>query len=166
MSVTFGVEFLPDAAPVHGFYCHDLNSAVGPFDSPARLASAVAAHERDCETCRMYGVSRYPLPEEKFDVNVSNVNAGMILGILGLPTLDSDTCDLVGHMDAEEFLGYVMLALAVDRDHAEVSDTADTSGYTTIVQCGLPEGYVNTVLGHLADLALEAKRLGRDVTWA
>lgn len=133
----------------------------GPFGSQEAAGAAASLHVGGCEDCEAYGVLVEPVMDVDACVNLSNANAGMLLGILGY-----DTEYLCGSTDAEDFLGRCLVALAEERDGAAVSSaTVSMPGGGTWVDCGLPAGYFGTRLGELADVASVALMLGRRVCW-
>ena len=80
---------------------------------------------------------------------------------------------MCGSMEADEFLGFVLVALADERDEAavpavEMPRPVDETGAprgARFIDCGLPAGYVSARLRELADLATLASRLDRKVQW-
>jgi len=164
VSVNFQIESLSTGQ--FTFTCFEQDERVyGPFDSYDDALLAVTAHKMECIDCDVYGCYANAVLDVDVYVNMSNANAAMILAVLGLDVDPED--GIMGSMDAEQFLGYVMMALAAERDNAAVPATVDSlPGCATVVDCGLPEGYVEERLTQLADLATEAVRLGRTVHWA
>ena len=163
MSVTFAVEAVPTGEFL--FRCYeDLDRPVdfGPFTSRDEAVAAISAHKDSCVECSCYP----PLTEAVSDVddisivNVSNANARMILSIAGL-----DDEDLWGSMEADEFLGHIMVSLAEERDHSPVAPMVFQGQGPTIIDCGLPAGYTEHRLSELADLAVHAKNRGRRIVW-
>jgi hypothetical protein len=98
-------------------------------------------------------------------VEISTTNAIMIFEILGIDVNLEET-GFIGSMKADDFLGYVMVALAQERDNAPVQPASHhIEGSATLMDMGLPEGYVTSRLQDLCDVAVEAQRLGRDIIW-
>lgn len=163
MSVTFEVEAVPTGE--FRFRCYeDLDGPVffGPFPSRDEAAAAIAEHEGSCAECAFCPPFAEVVTDvdDIPDVNVSNTNARMILSIAGL-----DEEELWGSMDADEFLGYIMVSLAEERDRSPVAPVTLPGQGPTVLECGLPAGYTEQRLGELADLAVQAKNKGRRVIW-
>lgn len=160
MSVTFSIEANPTGRLA--VTCH-LAGPLGVADSREDAAVIAFAHEQSCEDCRMYDTGVFPQwdVDDTFDVNLSNANAAPILSILGY-----DIEYLCGSATAEDFTGRVLVALAEERVDAAVPDVTDEGfGGARVVYCGTPAGHTTHTLERLADLAAEATRLGRDITW-
>lgn len=167
MSVTFQIESLPTGKFTFDCYGkgYSERETFGPFDSYDEALLAVTAHKMQCTECDCYGCYANAIMDVDDELNLSNTNAVMVLDILGIET-DFEH-GIVGSMKAEDFLGHVMVAMAQERDNAAVPATVDAQqGRATFVDCGLPEGYVAERLVILADMATEAMRIGRDITWA
>jgi hypothetical protein len=114
-----------------------------------------------------------PLDDEAHEaaglpVNVSNANAGTILAALGL-----DPVELCGCLPGVDFLGRVLVAVAVEPYDEGVAPAAYQGGILgfdlgvagTFVDCGRRPGYLQdklTVLGRLADYAADR---ALDVAW-
>jgi hypothetical protein len=164
VSVDFQIESLSTGQ--FTFTCYEQNQRMyGPFDSYDDALLAVTAHKMECPECDVYGCYANAVLDVDVYVNMSNANAAMILAVLGLDVDPED--GIMGHMDAEQFLGHVLMALAAERDNAAVLSVTDSlPGCATFIDCGLPEGYVEERLTQLADLATEAVRLSRTVCWA
>ncbi len=161
--MTFEVEAIPTGE--FRFQCHEnleRLASFGPFASRDDANVAIAEHQGSCTECSVYR----PFVEVMTDVddipevNVSNTNARMILSIAGL-----DEEELFGSMEADEFLGYIMVSLAQERDHSPVAPLTYAGQGPTIIDCGLPAGYTEQRLGELADLAIQAKNKGRRIVW-
>jgi hypothetical protein len=172
MSVTFSVE----GNPTGTFHFSPAEDCVGGL--PTTAASYAQAldirheHVAQCPECDAWGC--YTVAD--FDtngtpeVNLANTNARLILDILDIACDDED---LAGSMDAEDFLGRVLVAAAMRDDHeAGVADEVlvpvrpDGTWGATWVDCGTPDNYVPDRLVALEEVALAARSLGRDVTWA
>lgn len=165
MSVTFSIDSLGTGE--FQFTCYGADSArtLGPFASREAGNAAVAEHAASCPDCGLYRPYVSEIQDIDREMNVSNMNAGLLFRTMGL---ESDLC---GAMPAEEFLGYVLVALGSPVDDSGVSPSEhqvqrpDGSRGPTIIDCGLPAGYITQRLSTLADMATEAKRLGRDIVW-
>lgn len=168
MSVTFTIEANPTGTFTIGCYDPEQGDVeVARADSYEDILVERAAHMAVCEECGAYGCYAQAVMDvsEEFDVNVSNMNARTLLDALGLDGGD----DLVGGMDAETFLGAVLLAMASDRDDSGVAPVdvyAGIGGGARVVDCGLRPGYFADRFGAFYALATEAVRLGRDVVWS
>lgn len=166
MSVTFAVDYIPTGE--FNFSCYDehLNvTTFGTYSSYDDAVLAIAAHKLDCDECNYGGCYANAVVDVDVSINLSNMNALMILGILGIDANMDD--GIVGSLDGADFLSYAMIALAAERDNAAVPSVVESNaGCATMVHCGLPEGYVEDTLSVLADLATEAMRLGRRVVWS
>jgi hypothetical protein len=166
MSVTFTIESNPTG--MFDAHCYATDTTLGPAGSLDEIHALMAAHKAGCDECACYGLYSRAVPDvdDTLDVNVSNTNARLLLAILGL-----DNEDLCGILDATDFQGRVLLAMASDRDDTGVPP-AITGGRVvgqtgaTMVDCGLRPGYYTDRFAGLHALAMEAVRLGRPVTWA
>ncbi len=94
--------------------------------------------------------------EQVESVNVSNVNARFLLGMLAF-----DAADLCGSVSADEFLGRVLVADGLSVGDAGVPAIQEGN----MVECGRPEGYAEDSLAALRTLANSAKTLGVDIIW-
>lgn len=126
------------------------------------------------EDCLYYGnwakaIEDGPLAPE---VNMANGNSYRVLEALGL-MLDeggfSEAC--VGSLPAEDFLGRVLMALAVAPRSAErptysvQGDESDTSS-AVMIMCGVGEGYLQERLEELRTVAEFAVEENRKVLWS
>jgi hypothetical protein len=95
-------------------------------------------------------------------VNMSNMNARFVLGALDLVDAEGE---LFGELPSEAMLERVLLGLALAPADAG-TETVDSHepGRARMIVCGRPEGYLQTRLGELADLALHAPG-GSRVVW-
>lgn len=169
MSVSFAVE--ANTTGKYSFTCYDGEMSVehGPFQSYEAGRDAIALHRLTCTECNYCHPALYSILDVDLSLNVSNTNASMILAHLGI---QSDEYGLCGSMKAEDFLGYVLVALGMPRDDSAVASvthrSVDENGREfgpTIYDGGLPEGYMEGKLVRLSEIATEAKRLDRLVTW-
>ena len=155
MSVTFD---LADPGPVQAvelrFWC-DTEELVLGADVPAAKAVA-AAHASGCEECSGYGG---PLVNNRYaaqSINLSNGNAVGVLDLLGYTGEE-----MYGESDAEDFLGRVLMALAV----APADEGRPTFQDGITVYGGTEPGYKQNRLRQLHELALSASRAGTSVVW-
>lgn len=161
MSVTFTIEANPTGAFIAE--CHE-QGVVARANSYEGILGGIAAHKAVCEECNAYGLYSQPVMDvsDEFDVNVANMNARTLLVALGIDASD----DLCGMMDAEQFLGAVLLAMAVERDDSGVAPVEVGGPGARMVDCGLRPGYFADRFSALHALATEAVRLGRPVMWS
>lgn len=98
-------------------------------------------------------------------VNVTNTNAATILDALGLSV--EGEIELCGSAPAEEFLGRVLLALAVAPSDAGVPSFVETTpGRATVYHGGRPDGYLQQRLNQLHAVAEFASCHRVTVAWA
>lgn len=98
---------------------------------------------------------------ESGDVNMANANAAFVLDSLGLPT-----DDLSGGLPADDFLGRVLMALAVAPQDEGVPAYDDTRpGGPQWTECGRREGYLQDQLEALRELTEQCPP-GAEVAWA
>lgn len=95
------------------------------------------------------------------EVNMCNANAHHILTLLGV-TPGEDMC---GVLDAEDFLGRVLIAQAVAPSDAG-TPTHQDARMGTLIHGGRPAGYTERVLGELRIIAETAHRNGKVVAWS
>lgn len=95
-------------------------------------------------------------------VNVSNGSATHLLPLLGI---EASTMQSGGSVPAEDFLGRVLLAMAVAPADEGVPAHSLAGPGARFVDCGRPEGYTERVLDTLHALALAAVSAARDVQW-
>jgi hypothetical protein len=169
MSVTFQIESLPTGAFTAECYNDGDPIVLGPVEGYDAILPLMDAHKATCEECDAYGIYSRAVcdVDDALDVNVSNMNARLLLGMLALDAED----DLCGSLDAADFLGRVLLAIAADRDDtgvasAVIGGSALGQSGATMIDCGLPAGYYAERFGALHALALEADRLGRTIVWS
>lgn len=96
---------------------------------------------------------------ERVMVNMSNTNAALVIERLGLEF------DYSGSISADDLLGRALVG-NIGRDDTGTATHVDAAaGRATIVECGLPDGYFDSRLGALAELAEAAQAFGVPVTW-
>lgn len=109
--------------------------------------------------------------EEGPHLNMANGNAIVLLEALGLLGEVTDTPfgpvpDACGSMDAESFLGRVLGAEVLSvGDPGTETEAVVEEGCATMVMCGRPEGYVDTKLTALREVALWAQARNVRVVW-
>jgi hypothetical protein len=175
VSVTFTTAFDESAPQVFTIECADgvrRETRTGDYGAIAALYSA---HQLNCENeeCRTYGPSLEMVGEFGPEVNVTNLNARLLLNALGL----EGGLDLTGGCDAGDFLGRVLIALAIAPPDEGVPSHRMVPGETspfgnvveggaTMINCGRSEGYLQERLVELEAVARWALAEGREVTWA
>lgn len=159
MSVTFSVAAEPTGE--YQVKCLSSDRVIAWGRSMSLVRVAAASHKTECSDCNIYGnfVNAVLDVSESFELNVSSMNASLVLARLGIDTLDGD---LSGSADASDFLGRVILALESGDDDSGVSDVHEGN----LTHCGVPAGYYTERLTTLHEIASEALRLGRRVTWS
>lgn len=96
------------------------------------------------------------------EVNISNINAVRVLDALGVQVGEDFSERCCGNISAEDFLGRVLVAQALSgHDEGMPSFVLPSEGALQI-QGARPEGYLDEVLGELAELA----SLGGEVRWS
>jgi hypothetical protein len=93
-------------------------------------------------------------------VNMSNTNALHILDTLGFPERE-----YVGSTDAEDFLGRILLALAVAPHDAGIPSHVVPGPGATVINGGREDGYTQRRLEQLRTLAEFARLHRANVTW-
>jgi hypothetical protein len=103
---------------------------------------------------------------EDLDVNMSNSNAAMVVESLGF-TLGGDG-DWAGEMDAEVFLGRVLLALAISpADEGMPSYEHDRiPGMARMIEGARRPGYLQERLEQLRELAIWARDHSTAIWWS
>ena len=94
-------------------------------------------------------------------VNVSNTNARDILEVLGY-----EQDELCGSATSDDFMGRILIALAVAPESAErVTEVSHSNYGGTIVSCGREAGYVQKRLNDLLTVVTDAVDSGMDIHW-
>lgn len=177
MSVTFS----PSMAPIKGWNLEcpcgaTYREADDLFSSYDELL-LVLQEQRVCrdlyegcdEDCLPYDVYSKAVEEgdEAPQVNMANSNARSLLEVLGL-CKDGDEWEDVccGSLEAEDFLGRVLMAEAVAPISPERPTYQETNGRgPAIIMGGREEGYVQNRLASLREVAEFAQAQGRTVIW-
>jgi hypothetical protein len=184
MSVTFfpapgaptgfrvGCSCPDNQGPVFGTYA-DAEAFYTKHDLPSAETLAgceYAGREGYCEMDTPFIKAVYA--EQAPKLNVANGNAIVLLEALGLLGEVRDTAfgpmamDACGAMDAEAFLGRVLCAEVMSvGDPGSESETLAEEGCATMVMVGRPEGYVDSKLSALREIALWAKAHDVAVVW-
>jgi hypothetical protein len=109
--------------------------------------------------------------EEAPSLNMANGNAIAVLEALGLLGEVTETPfgpvpEAYGSMDAEAFLGRVLAAEVMSvGDPGSLTETHEAEGQATLVLCGRPEGYVDSKLSALREIATWAQVHNVQVQW-
>lgn len=100
--------------------------------------------------------------DSAYDVQMSNMNALTILDVLGIQTEDlfEDRC--TGVISAEDLLGRVLVAQALN----PADEGTSTYSEGNMVMCGRREGYTESKLADLATLANIALNRNAQIQWA
>lgn len=155
MSITFqlatrtGDGFGPACTVNHGACIvpeHLLDEDIAAYSMPGWCVECSTTNRDACEVC---GLS----------VNVSNHNAQVLLGMLGV---EFDWC---GSFDPADLLGRALTA-GIDIDDSGHAATVDAApGRATLISGGLRPGYYGDRFGALADLATHGAARGLVITW-
>lgn len=158
MSVTFAPAYDP-AQPVR-LACPCGSTLPEPLPLPQAMAHPVLGSALPGCTDAWCAAGIKSLDPE---LNVSNTNAGLLLGALGL-----EAGDLCGSLDAGDLYGRVLLALALVPADAglPVTHTPDSGGRVVTLGGWREPGYLVERLTQLADIATAAQASGRPVVWA
>ena len=113
------------------------------------------------EDCAQYSASFVEFEETPM-VNVSNTNAMEVLDVLGIMVGDTFNDRCVGSMNAELFLGRVLMASAVQLVDAGVPVTRDGNMFNM----GRAEGYLNARVEELRAVAEYSVKNQLEVCWA
>lgn len=104
-------------------------------------------------------------------LNLNNENAADVLRVLGLiepgqdPALFNPEVQWVGELPASDFLGRVMVALAIEPESAEkITHDAPGPG-ARMIMFGREAGYIQRTLSQLADVADWAAKHERTMCW-
>ena len=88
---------------------------------------------------------------EDLEANMSNANAAVVCGALGIDLEEWGWC---GSLPAEDFLGRVLLALAIQpADEGIPVHETTVPGQVRWIECGRRPGYIQERLAQLHDLA-------------
>lgn len=116
-------------------------------------------------TFSAYSPATQQFVADELAVNMANANAAHVLDVLGFGE-DVRAGDLCGTVSGEDFLGRVLMALAVSPADAGIPAHEDhTAGGMLWIEGGRPEGYTQERLGQLRELAEDARDRGCSITW-
>ncbi len=115
------------------------------------------------EYCAAYNTHVSVQVEGSPEVNVSNTNARELFTVLGM--LEESFDYSCGSMVASDFLGRILMALAVNQEvGVPVTESFSPSG-VRFVDCGREDGYVEAKLIVLQEVAEQAVKVSRKVQW-
>jgi len=172
MSVTFSIEAIyTGKCRITAFgddVCEAARQAVGRTFTDRREAYAIVReHDGAMDDCWPRDCASGLLIEGIYDVdaegvNFANGNARVVLEFLGI-----DSPDLLGSMGGGDFLAACQVAMATGTPVVHARPATETVGDrgARFVDFGIDEAGIVGRVSMLADLATEAVRLGRDVTW-
>lgn len=132
------------------------------LDAHGKTGHLAVCGDEWCAASRMFihTIQVDPAP----DVNVTTTNAIHLLGLLGIAVEEGE--HPMGSMAADDFLGRVLMAQAVNPADAGVpARTLPSEGGATVINCGRREGYSEDRLQQLHELAEFAVSRGRTVQW-
>jgi len=155
MSITFSFATTDDGVTFHGIDCRHVCTH-GWQGLPCEEADMYGGY-----TCDHIEADRDACGCDRFDVNMANVNALMVLERLGL---DMDEC---GTIDPEDLIGRCLLG-NIGREDSGVSTVEHRPHPSTgprLVEVGLRPNYFQEQLDRLNDLAVEAAGRGVLVGW-
>lgn len=158
MSVTFSIE-QERTSWVHQCGCGKTTSAetfASYVDGIAALATAVACEDEFCAIYKPFVIGE-PTEADALEINVSNVNARLLLGSLGYAVDD----DLYGEAAGSDLLGRVLLAQALTPADAGVPPVRQGN----VTDCGRHEGYLDERFAQLRALAQWAADNAATVRW-
>ena len=160
MSVTISIEAIHT-----GFFtadCYASGEAVQVFriEGYEAAVAALVSHKAECSECECYGIytrAEFDLDDE--GINLANGNARLLGEVLGFDFGD----DLCGSCDPDALLGAVLPFIALDHAPQVPGYTERQQNGATFVRADFD---ASRYLTRIADLCVEAKRLGRGITWS
>lgn len=175
MSVTFEAALGPVSA--FAFTCGHENGVTehryGTYSDAAQFLQAEIdehggnGHLAVCgdEGCQYQNMFTHAiLVDPSPEVNVSGSNALHLLDLLGITVEEGD--HPMGSMSAQDFLGRVLVAQAVNPvDAGRPSTESAANNGMPIVDCGRSEGYADRRLDQLREVAEFGVNRGRDIQW-
>jgi hypothetical protein len=160
MSVTIFIESV--ATGVFTASCWASGSEVEAFrvEGYEAAQAALVAHKAECSECECYGcyLSAVVDIEGAPEVNLANGNARRLGEVLGFDFGD----ELVGSCDPDALLGAVLPFIALDHAPVIPEQVEKVENGPTVV---ISEFDAANYLTRIADLCVEAKRLGRTILW-
>jgi hypothetical protein len=172
MSVTFSPATPESVSIAHRLTCVCgawVSTIVYPDYTSALKARYAGEAKSACvdEYCLMDSNVLFPVPAVEFpEINLANGNARKMLEVLGVDVDD----DLCGEVSADDFLGRILVALAlspVDEGMPayKISGGVGSGEGAEFWQGARPAGYTQEVLGRLREVAEFAKSKGWGVCW-
>lgn len=132
------------------------------LDEHGNTGHLAVCGDEDCRYQRMFTHAILADPSPK--VNVSGSKAIYLLGLLGIEVDEDDHPS--GSMPAQDFLGRVLVAQAINPADAGRPATESSAGAgTVLVDCGRSEGYAEHRLAQLREVAEFCISRGRDIQW-
>lgn len=163
MSVSFSPEFVDAGEWALSCACRGAQGDT-VFAGFQAARAAVAAGETVACGDVYCAADRWVFPVQLVadpEVNVSNVNAATLLDVLGIQVGAEFEDRCCGVMPADEFLGRVLVARALNPADAGVP----VIQVGNVVDCGRAEGYVDERLEQLQSVAEFATSKGLQVSW-
>jgi hypothetical protein len=160
MSVTFFVPTTPEAWAI-ACSCGDV-CAVSSYTTYGEAYDALLVGVAPIcgdDFCAAYRPSVVPASTEAPapEVNVSNVNARLLLDMLGL-----DSIDCVGTLSGIDMLGRVLMAQGASVVDAGIPVTQTGN----VIDCGREEGYADNRFIEIEAVARYAVEHNLDVSWS
>jgi hypothetical protein len=161
LSITFAVEQKADAYQFQLVCSCGMTTLSRVFDSYQESVTAHPLFPSTCEDefCRAYPARIEAIDGEDMSLNMSNVNAAHVMDALGIMEDDTRIC---GSMEAEVFLGRVLLAEAIAPADAGMLPFTDGS----VTYGGREEGYLEEKLTVLRQIGSYALSEGLTVVWS
>lgn len=170
MSVTFAVESNTEISS-YILSCGCANASSVTFNSDNEVEEFLGKwrdepfHFDGCEDelCLFYipSITYIDGTENMRSVNVSNTNARDILEVLGY-----EQDELCGSATSDDFMGRILIALAIAPESAERVTEVSRSNYgSTIINCGRDAGYIQDRLTDLLDVVSDASNAGMGIYW-
>ncbi|WP_347956133.1 hypothetical protein [Gordonia aichiensis] len=169
------ITFFPEMAPVVGYqlrdFCDGRSETFSTYEAACEALADLRATGGTLPGCTdpdeaasLGGPSVDVLTADdgtEPEVRVTNQNARTLLPTLGI----TEDC---GTMDAEQFLGAVLLAQALTPtdEGIPVQVAYGPDGCIAAVNCGRPAGYLDERLTQLEEVATWAIGRGRRVCWS
>jgi hypothetical protein len=164
MSVTVTIE----AVHTGDFevYCYGPNEehdrqVIATFPNWDETLAFCIEHKTVCAGCNHYGTSYSAIMDidaEALEVNMANGNATMLGALIGFDFGE----ELCGSCDPDVLLGHVLIHMALPNVKLAAHKVIMPNGSTWVDA----DFDASRYLPRLADLCIEAKRLGRSITWS
>lgn len=95
------------------------------------------------------------------EVSLSNANAATLLDVLGIKVGEDFSERCTGVLDANDFLGRILVARALSPVDAGVPAFQEGN----MIDCGRVEGYVDTRLAELESVAIWSRERNLQIVW-